>query len=168
MREHKYRAWDKKKKRWLGVNLHMSIVDGLLWWQFGYGCEILSAEERENIEITQYIGLKDINKIELYEGDIVSDHFKQPDEDWYSHYLGPSKKGTIVWDADHAGFYIETDRWEDDTHLTEITGSTTLHQIMPEWIEKIGNIFQNPELSIMISIKQVEVVNGNESNHTDP
>ena len=31
MREHKYRAWNKKGKRWLGVNLQMSVVDGLLW-----------------------------------------------------------------------------------------------------------------------------------------
>ena len=30
MRTIKFRAWDKKKKNWLGVNLQMSVVDGLL------------------------------------------------------------------------------------------------------------------------------------------
>ena len=69
MRELKFRAWDKKQKKWLGVNLQMSIVDGCLYWQFGYGCEILSREEAEQIRLVQYLGKKDKKDKEIYDGD---------------------------------------------------------------------------------------------------
>ena len=101
---------------------------------------------QEIISRDQYTRLKDKNGKEIYEGDIVRDCFKHPDEEDTCHYLGPSKKGIIKWDIGHAGFYIETDRWENDMYLAEITGPTTSHQIMPEWIEIIGNVFENLEL----------------------
>lgn len=86
MRELKFRAWNKKGRRWLGVNLQMSVVDGLLWWQFGYGCEIVPAEERKNIELMQYTGLKDKNGKEIYEGDILKDGYDRILlVEWYKH-----------------------------------------------------------------------------------
>ena len=122
MRELKFRAWNKKGKRWLGVNLHMSVIDGTLWWQFGIGCSILSAEERENIELMQYTGLKDKNGKEAYEGDIVK-------------YFWLSKKHIkpITWDVSRAGFIAGF-----TIDLGEYDGSSA--------VEIIGNIYENPEL----------------------
>ena len=71
MRKHKFRAWDKKQRKWLDINLHMSVVDGCFYWQFGYISDILSADERENIELVESIGIKDKNDNEIYWGDIV-------------------------------------------------------------------------------------------------
>ena len=127
MREHKYRAWDKKEKRWLGVNLHMSVTDGTLWWQFGYGCEILSAAERENIALLEYIGRKDINGKEIYEGNILKDeHNRILLVEWRNHSF--SFKAITK-----TNFFSTRDinQWfENGAILPEI----------------IGNIYNNPEL----------------------
>ena len=75
MKTRKFRAWDKKQKKWLGVNLHMSPLDGFLWWQFGYDCDAMTMEEMENIELVQYIGVRDLNNVEIYEGNILVDDY---------------------------------------------------------------------------------------------
>ena len=86
MREHKFRPWDKKQKKWLGVNLHMSVVDGLLWWQFGFGCKPFSIDECKNIELAEYLDQKDINGIEICEDDILKDDYDRILlVEWYKH-----------------------------------------------------------------------------------
>ena len=75
MREHKFRAWDKKQKKWLGVNLHMSVIDGRLWWQFGFGCNSLSIDEYKNIKLVEYLNQKDANGVKICEGDILKDDY---------------------------------------------------------------------------------------------
>ena len=131
MRTIKFRAWDKREKRWLGVNLHMSVIDGLLWWQFGYGCEILSAEERENIELVQYIEREDKNKKEMYEGDVVK---------WVNNF-GEENIGWIRYTKPIAGFYIVLIK---GSYIPFYTGSERNFS----WtdLEIIGNIYENPEL----------------------
>ena len=120
MREHKFRAWDKKRRKWLGVNLHMSVTDGLLWWQFGYGCETLPAEERDNIELVEYTGLKDKNDKEIYEGDILRIFDRNYEV-----------KVKIV-----SGCKVYIDYGYSDEH----NGPCNY------WSEIIGNIYENPEL----------------------
>ena len=127
MREHKFRAWGKKQKKWLGVNLHMSVIDGLLWWQFGYGCEILSVEERENIELPEYLNQKDKSGKEICEGDILKDdHGRILLVEWYKY--GFSFKAITVTNFVRAR---DIGEWFDD------------EGILPEII---GNIYENPEL----------------------
>lgn len=130
MREHKYRAWDKKQKKWLGPNLHMSVTDGCLWWQFGYGCEILSVEERENIELVEDTGLKDENGKEIYEGDILR-----------------------IFDRNYEVKIIETDSkmYIEYGYPDEHNGPCNF------WSEIIGNIYENPEL-MEVEEKEDEVV----------
>lgn len=124
MRELKFRAWDKKEKRWLGVNLHMSVTDGTLWWQYGYGCEILSAEERENIELMQYTGRKDKKGKEIYEGDLIQN---KP----FPNFVVKYENGNWNYAHMHRASYGDTSEW------------LTIPE--KEWLI-IGNIKENPEL----------------------
>ena len=138
MRELKFRAWNKKGKRWLGVNLQMSVVDGLLWWQFGYEYEIVPAEERENIELMQYTGLKDKNGKEIYEGDFLegseSGEFGSTLSTWVD---------VVVWDKEKAAF-VCMDVGEgdilglDETDSDKVIGNIYTH---PEWLERIRKEF---------------------------
>jgi len=135
MRVTKYRAWNKKKKSWLGVNLHMAVVDGMLYWQFGYGCEILSAEEKENIELSEYTGLKDKEGIEIYEGDIVK-CVSMNDGNAFCDAWGHNKEGDSV----AVPKVIEKDKEGIDWNwFCDIRES-------PEHWEIIGNLYENPEL----------------------
>lgn len=131
MRTIKFRARNKKGKQWLGVNLQMSVVDGLLWWQYGYECEILSKEERENIELLQYIEREDKNKKELYEGDIVK---------WINNY-GEENIGWIRYSKAIAGFNVVLIK---GSYQAFYTGSKQNFG----WsdLEIIGNVYENPEL----------------------
>ena len=133
MREHKFRPWDKKQKKWLGVNLHMSVVDGCLYWQFGYGCDILSADERRNIELAEYINRKDINGKEIYEGSIL-----KIKRDGFSEYVSDVRFLHGSYCVNQHGVYFPI-------FSLARPGDT---------MEIIGHIFENPEL--MMGVKPLK------------
>ncbi len=61
MREIKFRAWDKKNRKW--ENFAHITLDGQYW-------QPVKTVDYEDIILMQYTGLKDKNGKEIYEGDI--------------------------------------------------------------------------------------------------
>jgi len=70
--------------------------------------------------IMQYIGLKDKNKKEIYEGDIV---------------LFPNNKKIHIVDFYQSGFVLKS-----------VDGRIIIYNIKSQHVEVIGNIYENPEL----------------------
>ncbi len=84
MREIKFRAWDKKKKRWIGVSKleHLCVGrDVVVLVRYApssdgkynpVSCSQLTWEEIENLEIVESTGHRDRNRREIYSSDLVS------------------------------------------------------------------------------------------------
>ena len=123
----KFKAWDKKQKKWLGANLHMSVIDGVLWWQFGYGCGVLSREERESIELAEYTGKTDKKGNEIYGGDIL-----KCEDELYPLLLGVY---LVEWSDEECGFICERQK-----------PYTCLLPAIWHKCEIAGNMFESPEL----------------------
>lgn len=113
----KFRAWDGKTMRY--------DLTGL---EHGKGNEMsgvfLDGDFYGNIPLMQFTGLHDKNGVEIYEGDIISDH------------VGI---GCVRHSDDHGAFRVSYGngraKWFYDYLDAEI-----------KTIEVIGNIYQNPEL----------------------
>jgi len=108
VREIKFRAWSPSKKKWRSD------------WSISSYVEVLDLNEEridDDLILMQYIGLKDRNSKEIYEGDIIRG----------LHDFGPGgfheKIGVIQW-FDEGSYRMEY--WEQP--------------------EVIGNIYENPEL----------------------
>ncbi|HFJ9344255.1 TPA: YopX family protein [Bacillus mobilis] len=123
MREIKFRAWVLKDE----------ALDGLMEKTMEYDVESfhdpLYEYKRGNIILMQYTGLKDKNGKEIYEGDIV----EHKDYSAGAIIFGgnqPTCKSVIRWKDYYNGY-----------HLAGLG-----NPFKGEELEKIGNIYENPEL----------------------
>ena len=129
MREIKFRAWDKNDKVMVYV-LEMKFLfeseKGI--WSKGYTNDRIDHEIfPENLELMQYTGLKDKNKKEIYEGDVVGG--------WVCDYDGPFE---VFFDA---GVFSLKATIEDDGYYP------CLYEGNPEsGLEIIGNIYETEHL----------------------
>jgi len=117
-REIKFRAWDKRAKKWVkSFQLYFPK------------CELAgNFVSDEDIELIQYTGLKDRVGKEIYEGDVLA-----PMKNDYS----PEYKGDWIMTFDRGTFLAVSvdDRFETwAPYWTE------------QQFEIIGNIYENPEL----------------------
>ena len=128
MREHKYKVWDKEKKR-----MYENITP-FNSWDDNYFIPASCDWTNERFILLQYTGLKDKTSREIYEGDIIKNGL-----------------GEIFW---HEGFGQFRVRWHDKRWLRiraemeeyRAYGSEPLFLNSQIAWEVIGNIYPNPEL----------------------
>ena len=150
MREIKFRAWDKENKKM--IYPVYGVDEGVLDEPYlTLGGQVshhdLSADEdvSDIYELMQFTGLKDKNRKEIWEGDIVG---KFEDKDNLDYDDNPSKWIQVIeWNDEKAGWdildtevitvieKIYSDQWDGNCGLDN-----------PEELEVIGNIYENPEL----------------------
>lgn len=114
MRTIKFRVWDEYTKKMIGP---FSLGSGFCA-QYG-GSDL----------IMEYTGLKDVNDIEIYEGDILKCYYT----------LGDSKCvhiGIVKYDDLNTHFYSHSINNEISRSMSGINDK----------IERMGNIYENPEL----------------------
>lgn len=130
MREIKFKVWSKEEKCWISIDNIVLDSNGSIAYLVPEADEPPYLEEE--VEIMQYVGLKDVNGKPIYEGDVVN-------VTW-SRYDTEGRNYTIAYDPNNDGYsaFDFVDWYEDMNGLScaYIDGQITV----------IGNRFENPEL----------------------
>lgn len=147
MREIKFRAWDKlTQKYWNIENWHFED-EYLDLIEFGVSIADPNIEriwrKLNEVELTQYTGLDDVNGKPIYDGDIVEINTQSRDVGYYSEI---DYKCLVTW---YRGvFYCDVISYkivQEEGYVVTVN-SIDLADVEEEDIEIIGNQFENPEL----------------------
>ncbi len=142
MREIKFRTWSNFDKKMVFLNSAISIVNVFTSIEYDVKDNV-----NPNFQLMQYIGLKDKNDVEIYEGDIVqfqhTDYYNHEDDIFNEIYNEEYGKGQVSWGGSYPAF--------DITELNNINCSAhdceyNIFSCDCYVIEVIGNIYENPEL----------------------
>ena len=127
MRDIKFRAWDKRVKKMLqGVDFEITFVGdtfGVYWKNVCLGGNMQSSKDLDGFILMQYIGRKDKNSVEIYEGDIIK-------------RFGGKQPFLIVFDK-FGRFVMQV--------YGEVHATCDFTNISDEDIEVIGNIYEDKQ-----------------------
>jgi uncharacterized phage protein (TIGR01671 family) len=124
MREFKFRVWDYNKKKFIFTTTNPLFL----------GMEI-DENDFENVEFQQYVGLKDIDGTEIYEGDIVDaqGHDRVSERGEYEDKSGYLYKNAIIkWCNKKCSFFVSLSFYRDSELLTNF-----------KHFKVIGNIYED-------------------------
>jgi len=134
LREIKFRAWDERHKHLFQVQ-EMGYSEGKLW-----AVSSRNGYKHWNCYLMQYVGLKDKNGKEIYEGDILRVRINPKycgNITMYNwHYINSELLYEVIWDDG---------MWK----LRAPSRKTDFPFLFNTWtleLEVIGNVFENPEL----------------------
>ena len=124
MREIKFREWD-----WVEKQMCPVIVADFQDTQAKLFCRFPKSGTQGNIsaDLMQYIGAKDKNGVEIYEGDVIRENAGEK----YRDYV-------VRWSDGKCGFIADTKA------LCKVF--PCLNQGTAKYLEVVGNIYENPEL----------------------
>ena len=134
MKEIKYRAWDTEKEVMAEV-LSINLSDGEVRME-DEECRVWSAPAPYVCRLMQYIGLKDKNGTEIFEGDIVKRTYL------FNGGLGETHTGEVVYDKEYARYVIS----RPQKHIEPKTEDLRNTLSDKSTYEVIGNIYENREL----------------------
>jgi uncharacterized phage protein (TIGR01671 family) len=132
MREIKFRIWDNELKWWWCEDSQYLQMDGKKIHPAPWST--LSADlPNDSIVVQQYTGLKDVNGVEIYEGDIIVFPLFENDNTVSYNYF------QVIWDNFYSAWSFAKKDGKPLTH----TGWRIYYS---DTTEVIGNLFENPEL----------------------
>ena len=129
MREIKFKAWDiNNNKMYLSKCVNEETGEWLVDIDYTNNCE---CSDKDRLIQMQYIGLKDSNNKEIYEGDIIKISFEEEES---IHVV------TYQANRDYPAFELEPNLDCESNGFSCIKAEIGYEFIV------IGNIYENPEL----------------------
>ena len=136
--ELKFRVWDTEQEIWIEDDFHIDR-DGNIVRFDNDGREWVEPTSQKRYILMLYTGLQDKHGKEIYEGDIVFNHWtningRELGQRWVVKYGTHSVEGHDYYSNEAAGFYY--DHGGDTYNIISLPGE----------VEIIGNRWENPEL----------------------
>ena len=138
MRKIKFKAWNKKTNKMdIGVHIFINGV-GIVWENKRKGFDDFDClSSTSDYILMQFIGIKDKDEKEIFEGDIIRFWLSRDDEDNPHPFSSPFRSfiGEI-------GF---NDNFEIEIRNEVYEGKKSCKKDLPKY-EILGNIHENPDL----------------------
>jgi len=131
----KFRFWDFDRSEMHSI-CRMSLVGGAHVFEYGAGLYDKTLYAPDRYVIMQWIGAKDMNGTDIYEGDIIRKEICSPDDMAYGCY---GDIGVVKYDSDVIGFIIDNADTGDDGFYCSSGMNFSFDRI-----EVIGNVYENP------------------------